>query len=318
MDLLIKNARVITASEDHIADILIKGEKISEIAPRLESSEAVIIDAEGKLVFPGLIDVHTHFQLITASGYMSADDFTSGTRSAACGGVTAFIDFAHQERGKSLKGALETRIKEAKGRALIDYSFHLAPLDLTSQTQNEIAELVRGGFPSLKVYRTYRHLKLTDEDFYNLLGLAGKINALVGIHAEDDAAVEKLIAAFGAEGKLAPQYHALSRPDQVEAGAIAQAIEWAGENSAPLYIFHASTALGLKEIEKAREAGGRVFAETTPNYLLLTAEKYQQLDACLYVLTPPLRSENDRQSLWEGLKTNGLQVVATDHCSYEL
>lgn len=316
MDLLIKNGTVVTATGEFKSDIGIQGEKIVQIAPRIEEKADKVIDAAGKYIFPGLIDVHTHFQLPVGNGYTSADTFLTGSRAAARGGITTFIDFVHQNRGQAFSEAMELRLKEAKDAACIDYSFHLAPSDMTPDTRETLVRLVEEGFCSFKVYLAYRHLMLQDEEIARLLELAARANAITGFHAEDFPAIEARIAELGGEGKLDFSFHSQSRPDVTEARGIEKALALGEASEAKMYFFHVSTLSGLEKILEAKKKRRYVMGETTPNYLLLNESKYLEQDGYLYVLTPPLRNTEDSRQLWYALMENALQIVATDHCPF--
>jgi len=316
MDLIIKNGIVVSATGEYKASIGIAGEKIVKIGHRMEEHAEKVIDAAGKYIFPGLIDAHTHFQLPTASGYTSADSFASGSLAAARGGVTTFIDFVHQSRGQALTEAVSLRLAEARDQAHIDYAFHLAPTDMKSDTVETLTRLAGEGFCSYKVYLAYRDLMLEPEEITALLELSTRVNAITGFHAEDFPAIEEKTAELAAEGKLNFRYHPESRPGFTEAAGIEQALKLGADTEAKIYFFHVSTLTGLEKILQAKKKRQYVMAETTPNYLLLNEEKYNQEDGYLYVLTPPLRSREDSRQLWYALVENAVQVIATDHCPF--
>lgn len=317
MEVVITNGTVVTATETYQADIGIDGGKIAALGRGLVGEET--IDAQGKYVFPGAIDVHTHFELPTM-GTESADDFQTGSIAAACGGTTTFIDFADQRKGESLHQALETRMERAKRRAAIDYCFHVAITDMTKEVMNsEMAELVEEGVTSFKLYMAYKGTYMADDEalFVSLLK-AKELGALIMVHAENGDLLHYFINKHLAEGKKEPIWHARSHPPEAEAEAVSRAIILAALARAPIYIAHLSTAQALEKVKEARDKGEPVLAETCPQYLLLDIEKYKlpNFEGAKYVISPPLREKSDANSLWKGLASGDLQVVSTDHCPF--
>ena len=320
MRTLITNGTVVTASDTCRADVLVDGETIAAVAASLDVPVDRRIDATGHLVLPGGIDVHTHLDLPVAD-FASADDFESGTIAAAHGGTTTIIDYATQFKGDTLLGALDAWKRKADDRAAVDYGFHLAVTDLTPQAEAELALVVAEGVTSFKVYMAYPgRLMLDDGAISRLLAWTAGSGALVCVHAENGAAIADLVARALAEGRTAPRFHALTRPAALEREAVGRVIRLAEAAGSPVYIVHLSSADGLEEISRARAAGARVFAETCPQYLLLSDEAYNGpgLEGAKFVMSPPLRPSGHQDALWAGLARGDLQVVATDHCPFRL
>lgn len=317
MDIIVKNGTVVTATDTFKGDVAIKDGKIRDISSKIDGSAGEVIDASGMLVMPGFIDVHTHFQL-PFMGTVSADDFVSGSRACAHGGVTTFIDFAIQGKGKSLFETIEARKKEADGKVCIDYSLHCGVTDPTEETLASIKKVIESGIPSFKLFMTYRKEGFMTDDgcFYAVLEEARDNGGLVGVHAENPFILEYLIDKFIKEGKVTPPWHAKSRPDFVEAEAIKRAIFLTELTKSRLYIFHMSTGWGADIVAEAKGRGISVFAETCPQYLLLTDEKYEGEEGIYYPTSPPLRKKEDNERLWKGVTQGAVQVLATDHCSF--
>lgn len=320
MTILIKNGTVVTAAGAFPADVVIEGEKIKA----LEDSSTVpadhIIDAAGRLILPGAIDVHTHLDM-PFGGTVTADDFASGTRAAAAGGTTTIVDYAIQSRGGTLREALEAWHRRAAGKSAVDYGFHLAVTDLREEVLEEIPGLIRDGYPSYKVFMAYKGaLQVDDATLFRVLRLAGRHGGLVLVHAENGDVIDVLTRDFLAEGKTAPLYHALSRPPEVEEEATARFIALARMAGAPAYVVHLSAAGALDQVARARAAGQPIFAETCPQYLFLSLDRYKEPDfgGAKYVMSPPLRAAGNEEALWRGLAAGTLQTVASDHCSFNL
>ena len=317
MDTVITNGIIATATETYQADIGIKEGKIAALGLRLEGAET--IDAQGNYVFPGGIDIHTHFEL-PFMGTVSADDFETGSIAAAFGGTTTFVDFAIQGEGESLHQALETWMARAKGKAAIDYGFHAAIGDMTDEVMNvEMAELVEQGITSFKLFMAYKGtFMVDDESLFKSLLKARELGALIMVHAENRDVLHYLINQHLAEGKKEPIWHALSHPPEAEAEAVGRAVSLAALAKAPIYIVHTSAAQALEKVKEARDKGQRVLAETCPQYLFFNIEHYKlpNFEGAKYVMSPPLRDEGNEESLWQGLVYGDLQVVSTDHCPF--
>ena len=301
------------------ADVLIQGETIAAVGDFDHPPGAEMIDASGKLVLPGAVDVHTHLDM-GVGVTRSADDFTTGTAAAACGGTTTVVDFATAYRGESLAQGLANWHGKADGKAVVDYAFHMSVTELTVPAHEVVAEMADAGITSFKLYMTYpERLMVPDEVIAEMLDAAGRAGSLVCLHCEDDAAVASLRAAALADGHSEPRWHAWSRPPSAEADAVARAIRMADEAEAPCYVVHLSGAPALERVRVARERGLPFFAETCPQYLYLSAERYEGVPelAANYICAPPLRDPWHQEELWEGLRRRHLQVVATDHCPFD-
>jgi len=318
--LLIKNGNVVNSNKIEKTDILIENDKIKEIGKDLTLKEGEIIDAEGNYILPGIIDSHVHFQL-PVKGTITADDFYTGTKAAACGGVTTIIDFAHPEnKTESLLEAIEKRKAEAKENVCIDYSLHAAIISSDDTILKEIPELIDNGITSFKLYMAYREegIMVDDADLYFIMRTLAKFDGLPVVHAENNSLLEKLRAKCLSSGKTRAIYHARSRPNFAEDEAIRRVIYFADTNNCPLFIFHLSTKEGLSSFANAKKKGKNVWAETCPHYLLLNENRLKGKDGNLFIMSPPLRTNEDKNALWHGLKRGDISVISTDHCSFNL
>ena len=318
-DTIIANGRVVTATDTYTADIGINGGKIAALAQGLPRDNATqVLDAKGKYVFPGGIDVHTHLDM-PFGGTTSSDDFETGTRAAAFGGTTTLIDFAIQYKGQTLRTAFDSWMKKASGKAVCDYSFHCIITELADAQLEEMNALVREGVTSFKLFMAYPGVFMLDDgSIFKALRKTSKNGGLVCMHAENGNAIDVIVQQALAEGKKAPKYHALTRPTTAEAEATARAIALAEMAGAPVYIVHLSCNDALERVREARDRGLPVYAETCPQYLYLSLENFDAPDfeGAKYVFTPPLREKWHQEKLWDGLKRDHLQVVSTDHCPF--
>jgi dihydropyrimidinase len=318
-DTIIVNGRVVTASDTYASDVAISNGKITALGQNLPHDNAAqIIDAAGKYVLPGGIDVHTHLDM-PFGGTNSADDFETGTRAAAFGGTTTLIDFAIQYKGQTLRTAFDTWMQKAAGKAVSDYSFHCIITDLADAQLEEMNALVREGVTSFKLFMAYPGVFMLDDgSIFKALRATAKNGGLVCMHAENGSAIDVIVQQALAEGKKAPKYHALTRPTTAEAEATSRAIALAEMAGAPVYIVHLSCNDALEKIREARDRGLPVYAETCPQYLYLSLENFDVpgFEGAKYVFTPPLREKWHQEKLWNGLKRDHLQVVSTDHCPF--
>ncbi|HEY6951607.1 MAG TPA: dihydropyrimidinase, partial [Bacteroidota bacterium] len=315
MSILIKNGTIVSSDRTVVSDLYIESDRIVEIGPKLRNHAETTIDAEGKLVIPGGIDVHTHLDA-PVGGTTSSDDFETGTKAAAFGGTTCIIDFATQSRGQSLRKAFDLWRAKASN-AVVDYGLHMIIVDMAEDRLHEIDEIVQEGVTSFKVFTAYPgSLMVDDATILRIMLRARKHGALVAVHAENGEAIQMLVQHALAEGRVAPIQHALTRPAIAEAEATNRVIALARIAGVPLYVVHVTCAESLEEIARARKKGFDVFGETCPQYMLLTKDDLGRPDfqGAKYVLTPPLREKIDQEALWEGLKNDSLQVVSTDHC----
>jgi len=318
-DTLITGGNVVTATDTYPADVAISSGKIVAIGKDLpRENTRRLIDASGKYVMPGGIDVHTHLDM-PFGGTTSADDFESGTRAALFGGTTTLIDFAIQYKGQTLRHAFDTWMQKASNKAVSDYAFHCIITDLPDAQLQEVNALVRDGVTSFKLFMAYPGVfMLDDASIFKVFRSAAKQGALVCMHAENGGAIDVIVKQALAEGKTAPKYHALTRPTTAEAEATARAIALAEMAGAPVYIVHLSCNDALLKVREARDRGLPVYAETCPQYLYLSLENFDApgFEGAKYVFTPPLREKWHQEKLWEGLRQDHLQVVSTDHCPF--
>lgn len=319
MTILIKNGTIVTSKESFKADILVDDGKISRIG-QLQNDKVKAdaqIDAAGLYVFPGGIDPHVHMHLPTPAGF-SSDDFYTGSKAALYGGTTTIIDFVTPQKGQSLPDALIKRKKEAQN-SLIDYSFHVSPIEWHNHTEKEIKEIKNEGITSFKTYMAYKNsIGLDDDDLFKVMKAVAKTDGLLTVHAELGDEIETLRTSFAKANKLSPKYHPLSRPDNMEADAVKRAIELAKKANCALYIVHVSTKKSLEHIRKAQKAGQRVYAESCPHYLLLNDSKYNGTfeQTAPFVLSPPLRKKEDQEAIWEAIADKTIQTMGTDHCPF--
>src|SRR5689334_22623219 len=316
---LIKNGTVVTAVDQYRGDVLIEDEKIALVGTSLADIQAdTVIDAAGKYVLPGGIDVHTHLDM-PFGGTTSADDFESGTIAAAFGGTTSIVDFAIQYRGQTLHHAWETWMKKAEGKAAIDYGFHMIITELTDQVECEMDALVRQGVTSFKLFMAYRGIFMLDDgSIFRALLRTGQNGGTICMHAENGDVIDVLVQRALKAGHTAPKYHALTRPARAEAEATHRAIALAEMAEVPIYIVHLSAAEALQMVTEARDRGLPAYAETCPQYLFLSYDNYEEpgFEGAKYVMSPPLRSKGNEEKLWRGLAMNDLQSVSTDHCPF--
>jgi dihydropyrimidinase len=317
--ILIQNGTVVTAERTAAADILVEGDKIRDIAPSLSVQNADrVIDAAGLLLLPGGIDVHTHLDM-PFGGTTSSDDFETGTRAAAFGGTTTIIDFAIQAKGTRMRDALDTWWKKADGRAAIDYGLHMIVTDLGEAGLDDMDSMVADGVASFKLFMAYPGVLMVDDaTIFQALSRTAKNGALICMHAENGGVIDVIVRRALAEGKTAPINHALTRPVTAESEAVHRAIALAEMAGAPVYIVHLSSEDALNQVREARDRGLPAFAETCPQYLLLSMEELARpgFEGAKYVFTPPLREKHHPPKLWDGLKNDQLQVVSTDHCPF--
>ncbi len=318
MSILIKNGTVVTATDQYVGDVLVEGEKITVIGSALTMAADRVIDATGKYVLPGGIDVHTHLDM-PFGGTTSADDFETGTRAAAFGGTTSIVDFAIQYKGERLHHAWETWMKKAEGRAVIDYGFHMIMTDLNDQVEQEMDAMVRQGVTSFKLFMAYPGVFMMDDaSIFKAMLRTGQNGGTICMHAENGGVIDVLVKKALAEGKTAPKYHALTRPARAEAEATHRAIALSEIADVPVYIVHLSAAEALEMVTEARDRGLPAYAETCPQYLFLSYDNYEEpgFEGSKYVMSPPLRAKETQDRLWRGLAFNDLQAISTDHCPF--
>ncbi len=318
-DLVVRNAHVVTAADEMDCDIGIRGGRIVALGLQLDAG-AREIDALGRVATPGGVDAHCHLDQPMPPPARMADDFDSGTRSAACGGTTTVIPFAAQAKGQSLKAAVLDYHRRADGRAHIDYAFHLIVSDPTPEVlQVELPALISEGYSSFKIYMTYDDLKLDDGQILDVLDVARQHGAMAMVHAENADCIEWLTRRLEAAGRTAPRFHALSRPMLVEREATHRAIALAQLVDVPILIVHVSGREAVQQIRWARGHGLNVFAETCPQYLFLTAADLGEDDSyqgARCVCSPPPRDEANQQVIWDGIRDGLFTVFSSDHAPF--
>jgi dihydropyrimidinase len=315
---LIRNGTIATASDLYRGDVLIENEKIACIGTSLSMEADRTIDAAGRYVLPGGIDVHTHLDM-PFGGTTSADDFESGTIAAAHGGTTAVVDFAIQYRGQTLRHARDAWMKKADGKAAIDYGFHMIVTELDGNVEDEMDALVREGISSFKLFMAYPGVfMLDDASIFRALLRTRENGGTICMHAENGGVIDVLVQKALARGERAPKYHALTRPARAEAEATHRAIALAEIAGVPIYIVHLSAAEALEMVTEARDRGLPAYAETCPQYLFLSYANYEEpgFAGAKYVMSPPLRAAGNEERLWRGLAGNDLQAISTDHCPF--
>ncbi len=319
MDLLIKNGTIVTAQETFTADLAVKDGKIALIGLNLDVKADAVVDASGKLVLPGALDVHTHLAM-PFGGTVSADGYLSGTRAAACGGVTTVFDYPMQRKDKGLLETVKGRDALCAPEACVDYAFHCIITDLNGGAiLDEIPEAVTYGVTSFKLFFVYKKegMMVDDGTFVKVLLKAKEAGAITNLHAENPDLIDMFIEQFKKEGKTSPWYHYASRPEFVEAEADKRAVHWAKSVNAPLYIVHMADKEGLEAAVEAKREGAPIYVETCPQYLEFTNEVYKREDGRNFVCSPPMKGKESQDALWEAVRNGGIDTVATDHCPFQ-
>jgi len=312
--MLIQNGTLILPEGPQKADLRMEGGKIAEIGLSLPVGDGEVIDAAGKLVFPGFIDTHTHFAGIAHQ----SDDFTTGTRAALIGGTTTILDFATQRRGDTLAHALEQWHAYAKGNCACHYGFHMAITDWNDAVKAELPAMTAAGVTSYKVYLAYDALRVSDAAAYEIVKSIAAEGGIVGAHCENGDLVGAGIAAQKAAGHLSPSAHPLSRPAAVEAEAVSRWLTIGELAGAPVNIVHLTTRRALEAVYAARARGQKLYVESCPHYFLLDGSNYDlpDFEGAKYVCSPPLRAPADCDALWAALASGTVDTVGTDHCSF--
>ena len=318
LDLVVRGARVATAADLFEADVGVRDGKVVALGRALPKA-AREIDARGRLVTPGGVDAHCHLDQPMPPPMKMADDFESGTRSAACGGTTTVIPFAAQQKGRSLRSAVEDYHRRAAGRAAVDYAFHLIVSDPTPQVlAEELPGLIAEGYTSFKVYMTYDDLKLSDRQMLDVMELARREGAMVMVHAENSDGIAWLTDRLLAAGRTAPRHHAEARPAPVEREATHRAITFSELLDVPILIVHVSGAEAIEQIRWAQGRGLNIYAETCPQYLFLTAEHLDApgFEGAKCVCSPPPRDAANQQAVWRALVNGAFHVLSSDHAPF--
>ena len=318
MRTLIKNGTIINADATTRADVLVDGETIALIGNNLTVTADRTVDAAGKWVIPGAIDVHTHMEL-PFGGTFAKDTFETGTRAAAFGGTTTIIDFAVQPRGKALRDGLDAWHEKADGNACIDYGFHMIISDVRDDVLAEMDTLVDEGVTTFKLFTAYPGVFFSDDGaIFRAMQQTAKNGGLIMMHAENGPAIDVVAGQTFAAGQTDPYYHGTSRSPLFEGEATNRVIRLAAVAGAPVYIVHLSAREALNEVRRARDEGLPAFAETCPQYLFLSLEDMGDgFNGAKFVCSPPLRPADHQQDLWRGLLRDDLQVVSTDHCPFD-
>ena len=318
MSILIQNGTLLLPEGPVKADLRVEGERIAQIGPGLPAEGSQLIDAAGKLVFPGFIDTHTHFEMNQGTQRETADNWTTGTRAALAGGTTCVLDFAEPRRGHSLASALEVWQERAEGRASCHYGFHMTIKDWDPRIRDELRAMTAAGITSYKVYMAYAPMRISDRTALEVVQAVGEEGGIVGCHCENGDLVDAGIAAMHAEGRFGPDAHPSSRPPAVEAEAVGRWLAIGELAGYPVNIVHLSAARSLELVRAARARGQRLYVESCPQYLLLDEGRYQLpgFEGAKFVLSPPLRSREDVDALWAGLEAGDIDTIGTDHCSF--
>lgn len=318
MRILLKGGTVVSPKGSQQADILVEEDKIAKIGSDLTAEDARVIDVTGKLLFPGFIDTHTHFDLDNGV-FMTADNFETGTMAAVAGGTTVVLDFATQNKGETLHEALENWHKKADEVSSCDYGFHMAITDWNSSVKEELSYMTQQGITSYKLYMAYDNLKVGDREIFEVLEAVKEEQGIIGMHCENGDLVNQLIAREKEAGHFGPEAHPKTRPEEVEAEAIYRYMTIAKMANAPVNVVHLSTKRGLELIKEARKEGQKVYIETCPQYLLMDESKYvlPNFEGGKYVMSPPLRKKEDNEALWQALGEDVADTVGTDHCSFQ-
>ncbi|MEO5646777.1 MAG: dihydropyrimidinase, partial [Chitinophagaceae bacterium] len=318
MSLLIKNGRIITATDDYTADIFIEDEKVKMIGRDLPVDADEVIDARGKLVFPGGIDPHVHLDMPFMGTY-SSDNYETGTRAALFGGTTTVIDFILQKQGNSLRSALDEWQSRATGNAVGDYSFHMAVTDFNQETKKEISQFINEeGITSFKTFMAYKGaLMIDDRQMIGLMEEVKKQGGIITVHATNGDMIDYLVNKHREEGKLSPLYHYLSQPEVTEAEAAERFVDMSNYTGCPGYIVHLTCEGALNAVRNATRRNQKVHVETCIQYLILDASLYEKdFEGAKWVMSPPLREKKDQETLWAGINQGLVHVVATDHCPF--
>ena len=318
MDLIIKNGTIVSPTATFKADVCVDNGKIVAITADAGTDADKVVDASGKMVLPGAIDAHTHLAM-PFGGTISSDDYYAGTRAAACGGTTTVFDFILQDFGETMVDAIKRRDALCAPDAAVDYAFHVAVKDVSNGLIDTIEDAVNYGVSSFKVFMVY-DFGVTDGVFYKVLEKAKSCGAMISVHAENKQLIDVLTERYLSEGKTSAWYHYMSRPEFVEGEADIRAIQLAKSLDSKLYIVHLANKEGVQAVERARNEGYQIYAETCPQYLLLDDSVYSKPDfeGAKYVCAPPIRKKADQDCLWKALANDQIQTVATDQCSFTM
>jgi dihydropyrimidinase len=315
---LLQGGRVVAADGEYDADVLIDGEKVAAVGAVEAPADATVVDVSGCLLLPGLIDNHTHLSM-PFMGMWSSDDYDTGTRAAAAGGVTCLVDFAIQREPDQLRSTLEEWQGRAAGAAHVDYGFHMAITNANEATLDDMAAITEAGVASFKLFMAYKgELMTRDDALAATMERARDLGALVMVHAENGDVVDLLVKRALAEGNTSAIHHALTRPEMVEAEATGRAARLAEYTGASLFVVHVTCAAAAAEVELAQQRGAHVTGETCTQYLVNTIDDLRRpgVEGCRYICSPPLRDASNHEPLWEYVRRGVLESVSTDHCPF--
>ena len=318
MSILIQNGTLVLPDGPVKADLRIADGRIAQIGPNLDPADSQLLDAAGKLIFPGFIDTHTHFEMNKGTVKETADNWTTGTRAAVAGGTTCVLDFAEPAPGCSLQSALDTWHDRADGHASCHYGFHMTIKDWDPRIRSELPAMTAAGVTSYKVYLAYQGLQVSDAVAYESIRAVAEEGGVVGCHCENGDLINEAMAALKAAGRLTPDAHPLAHRDFMESEAVNRWLTLAEMAGAPVNVVHLSTRRGLEAARAARARGQKLYLETCPQYLTMTEEKYHLpgFESAKYVFSPPLRTQDDVDALWEAVSAGEIDTIGTDHCSF--
>lgn len=318
-DLLIRGGTVVTPQGTLRADVGVAGGQITEVGPVLKGDAANEMDAAGHLVLPGGVDTHCHIEQISGAGLMNADTFETATRSAAFGGTTTVVSFAAQHPGQKIRHVVADYSALAQKGAMIDHAFHMIVADTgDGNLTDDLPALIAQDHRSIKIFTTYDRVRQDDKSILDILDLAARAGALVCFHAENDGLIRNMTDKLLAEGKTAPKYHAASHPREAEIEAIGRMCRFAQFTGARIMIFHVSTREAADIVRKARADGVNVQAETCPHYLFMTADILEQDNPARFMCSPPQRTTDDQNALWDAIADGTLSIVTSDHAPYRM
>jgi len=319
IDLLLKDAKVVTATDIFISDIGINNEKIVLLEKGTNQLSKKTIDVKNNFVLPGGIDGHCHLEQPTKDGTVNADNFETGTRSAAFGGTTTVMPFACQFKGESLRKVIDDYHKKAENKCYVDYAFHTIISDVNGKVLGqELPAIIKDGYTHFKIYMTYDDLKLNDREILDILSTASKEKAVVMVHAENYECISWLTEKLENEGKTDPIYHAHSRPDVVESEATNRAISLSRITDTPILFVHVSSKEAIDVIRNAQSKGLKIYAETCPQYLFLKRDHLglEDFEGAKYICSPPPRNEDNQKYVWNGLQNGTFDVFSSDHAPF--
>ena len=316
MRILIKNASLVFEDRVEKGDLLTEGQRIVQVGGNIDAPADQVIDGSGCFVFPGFIDTHTHFDLEVGST-VTADDFVSGTKAAVVGGTTTVLDFATQERSMTMMDAFQKWSKKAEGSSC-HYGFHMAVSEWNADRIAEIPQMIENGVTSFKMYMVYDNMRVSDGQIYEAIQRLAKEDCIIGIHCENDDIIKARVRELKAAGKTSSRYHAVSRPNVVEADGVGRLMDAAYLAKGPAWVVHLSTKEGLAIARRARERGQEVYLESCPQYLVLEESMYDEPDGAKFVMSPPLRSKADQEALLKAMATGEIDWIGTDHCSFTM